>query len=326
MKKWMLILLSLVLLVTTATAETAAPAAGTIVVTTQIENADMAEFSLYQVRAAVTVEGRPEAADKINRRLEDIYYNAGTRIEELRNTPCEEGFSPSSYSLTIDSISTSGALLFITYSESWYASGAARPNSTEFALAFDTVTGGEVEIDAILPSDEAAMDALIAKVAEQMKSYEKDMFFTAEEAAEKARGGSSASWMIDGSDLCVIYPAGWLTPQFMGNITVRLPMSSLTGILDDAYLPMPTSGQGTAQLLPAAEGESAPWQLTATGDVADLTGCVYWGSEQSPYLHTVCYYASTLADATAALPRCAPEEWYVATYQLGGETVTLSSK
>ncbi len=326
MKKWMLILLSLMLLVTTAAAEGAMPGAGPILVTTRIEQADTPDFSLYLVRAEVTVADRPEAADKINQRLEDIYYNAGTRIDELRGTPCEDGFSPSSYSLTIDSVSTSGALLFISFSESWYATGAARPNSTDYALAFDTVTGGEVEVDAILPQDDMAMDVLIALLSVKLQAYEKDMFITAAEAAEKARGDSSASWMIEGSDLCVIYPAGWLTPQFLGNITIRMPLSSLSGILDDAYIPAQTISTGSAQLLPAAEGAAAPCKLEAAGEVSNLTGCVYWGSTSSPYLHTVCYYANTLQDAAVELPACGSEEWYVATYEADGETLTLSSK
>ena len=297
---------------------------GEIIVTTEIEDAEDASTIHKIVRPSVTVTGRSEAADRINARLGAMYDAAQSIVAEQRQEPLASSDNRHLYTLTVQDISTCGSLLFMTFEEVRYTSGAARPMSTRFSLSFDTTTGEEVEITDILPHDGEAVNALVDRIEACLtRDHAADLFTDAHTAAVYATTKPQVTWSIDGDGVHVLYPADWITPRYLGSLDVILPFESLIGILDEAYLPSFPDAQGHADIIQsvgaASFGRQGAYTLQAFDSIANAKVSLFCGDASFSYPTTVVFYATALYGQSAFLPAPATGEWYVLQYQSGGQ-------
>lgn len=301
-----------------------------IVVTTEVREKESGSANVTIVQPTVLISDQQEPADRINARLEEMYAKARSIGDEMHGTSCDDPNNKHSYSLMITDVNSCGNMLFLSFQESRYTSGAARGQTQKYALAFDCETGNEASITSVLPEDPLAREALCSLIEEKLEAREKDLFVSAEQAAQGALEGTSATWMLEGSELCVIYPADRIAPHFVGNITVRLPLSELHGILDEKYLPAESDPHGGAQIVLANEitdfGTQGSQMLKVSGDITNVTAAISWGTRENPYRRTVIFYASGLYEQSALLPDHRDGEWYTITYESDGQLQTIESE
>lgn len=312
-----------------AVEETLATApSGEIIVTTEIEDAEDATTRHTIVRPTVTVTGRSDAANRINERLAAMDDAAQSIVAEQRQEPLESSDSKHLYTLTVADISACGSLLFLTFEEVRYTSGAARPMSTRFSLSFDTTTGQEVEIADILPHDGEAVNALVDRIEACLtRDHAADLFIDAHTAAVYATTEPRVTWSIAGDGVHVLYPADWITPRYLGSLDVILSFESLTGILDDAYLPSFPDAQGSVDITQsvgtASFGQQGAYILQAFDSIANAKASLFCGDASFSYPTTVVFYATALYGQSAFLPAPVPGEWYVIQYESGGQTMEM---
>lgn len=297
-----------------------------IIVTTEIEDAEDATTSHTIVRPSVTVTGRPDATNRINARLAAMYDAAQNIVAEQRQEPIDSNGSKHLYTLTVNDVSACGSLLFITFEEVRYTSGAARPMSTHFTLSFDTTTGQEAEITDILPHDGEAVNALTGLIEACLtRDHAADLFIDAHTAAAYAITEPQVTWSIDGNGVHVLYPADCITPRYLGSLDIILPFESLSGILEDARLPSFPDVQGIADIScstgSADFGQRSACALQASGAIANVTVSLIRGDASFSYPTTVVFYATALYGQSAFLPVPPEGEWYAVCYESAGQTI-----
>jgi len=302
-----------------------------VIVTTTCVKMEDDRISSSIIVPTVYVKGNAKGSDGINDYLKEMHARALRARDNLRTQQLTNPDSRHSYDLTLKNVYASGVLLFITVEEYQYSSGAARGMRFETALAFNIKSGQLAEAKDLLPQDSDGKNALIELLTTEFeKNYGKDLFSTPREVASKAANGSICTWEISLEGMTVIFRSGDIAPAFRGNPRVTLPLSALSGILDDQYMPAEVAASGEVVLLQDAPnvdyGEKDGAVLVSRGDAANVTASIYYGDVSWAYPQTVIFYASALNNEAAYLPQYWEDTQYHVSYESNGQTNTFFNK
>lgn len=203
-----------------------------VIVTTDIDETAYDRTESYIVRPTVTVTGRQDVSDRINARLAQLYDDTQRIIGELEQEPLPENAGKHLYTLTLKDVSATGSLLFLTFEEVRYTSGAARPMSGQYVLIFDTATGQEAELKELLVSGPEASEQLVSMIeAGLTEKYAANLFVDAGTAAGYALTNERVTWKMGADGLHILYPGDWISPRYLGTLDVALTQEQLSSLL-----------------------------------------------------------------------------------------------
>lgn len=234
----------------------------------------------------------------------------------------------------LEDADTTRSLYYYMYMESAYATsgflamkftgsaylGGTHPVSSTFTILIDLTTGQKLTLTQMLdPDNTDAGTQLVNAVASALTADYGNAVFGVDGAAERILTGS-ASWTLDSNGLTVQYAPGDIAPYVNGYITVVIPLSALTGILAEEYLPKEIQGDGQAVICRETDsivsqvdyhfGDDSPVAVATRGRIDYVT---VWDE------NGVVMYANYLENSLVWLPEA---EEYKVSYN-GGEQVTM---
>lgn len=203
------------------------------------------EIFRFTSQAISLVVPDPDVADKIIfdfGKRQDQFREAADHIHQLATEVYTDGeWTPYFYSAMFDPMRVDENIISLAGTiVSW--SGGNHPNYNCAFANYDMVTGDVMTLGSILThKDKAAelRDLLLDAIGEIQEEYsiwsdyEKLIGdrFTADISYDDA-------WYFDANGLCFRFTPYEIAPYSSGIITVTIPYSKLTGIVEDAYFPM----------------------------------------------------------------------------------------
>ena len=297
-----------------------------VIVTTDIDETAYDRTESYIVRPTVTVTGRQDVSDRINARLAQLYDDTQWIIGELEQEPLPANAGKHLYTLTLKDASATGSLLFLTFEEVRYTSGAARPMSGQYVLTFDTATGQEAELKELLISGPEASEQLVGMIeAGLTEKYAANLFVDAGTAAGYALTNERVTWKMGADGLHILYPGDWISPRYLGTLDVALTQEQLSSLLAGEQTAAISNAQGHAGISRSNTGAdfglAGESILEAEGLISEAKVSIARGDDSYSYPVTVIFYATALNGQSAFLPAFSEQEWYEVTYESGGQTV-----
>ena len=297
-----------------------------VIVTTDIDETAYDRTESYIVRPTVTVTGRQDVSDRINARLAQLYDDTQWIIGELEQEPLPANAGKHLYTLTLKDASATGSLLYLTFEEVRYTSGAARPMSGQYVLTFDTATGQEAELKELLISGPEASEQLVGMIeAGLTEKYADNLFVDAGTAAGYALTNERVTWKMGADGLHILYPGDWISPRYLGTLDVALTQEQLSSLLAGEQTAAISNAQGHAGISRSNTGAdfglAGESILEAEGLISEAKVSIVRGDDSYSYPVTVVFYATALNGQSAFLPAFSEQEWYEVTYESGGQTV-----
>ena len=281
----------------------------------------------------VTIEGRPEASDAVNRTLEradDLFVNGTDEWEGLSGVEEYLAAAREEYSMRADNGDedwfagyilqriahvdrADENVLSLSFTEGTYA-GGAHGYSGVYTMNFDARTGKPLSLEDLAEDPEA----FLASLADYVWEVSRDA-----EHAYYALGGyfpdyeqyipgllRDGCWLFDGQGMVVLANPYELGPYASGLITFEIPYEWLRWQIREEYLPPESGADGTLAgtigeggehvflVDDGTDGQGAAVRFTASGRVEDLeiSRVKYYEFANSFGKDSLLFFASGLED------------------------------